>query len=166
MAKLVNKPKEKGSFTSIGLSMDWNNIVAQTEYAKRKLETYSGDTDSWYVMGGYRFGKILPYYSHAKLAVKSDFTNTIPTACASGAPAACTATVRSLNATMESLRTSARGGSQNTDSIGLRWDFMPSADLKVQIDRVKPQGKGLFSQAAAGFKGPVTVGAVAVDFVF
>jgi hypothetical protein len=166
MAKLVNKPKEKGSFTSVGLGMDWNNVVAQGEYAKRKLETYSGDTNSWYAMGGYRFGKFLPYYSHAKLTVKGDFVNTIPTACAAGAAAACTATVRSLYSTMESLRTSAQGGSQSTDSIGLRWDFMNSADLKFQVDRVKPQGKGLFTQAAAGFKGPVTVGAVALDFVF
>jgi hypothetical protein len=166
MAKLVNKPKEKGSFTSVGASMDWNNIVAQGEYAKRKLDNYSGNSNSWYAMGGYRFGKFLPYYSHAKLTTKADFTNTIPTACAAGAPAACTTTVRTLYGTMESLRAGTLGNSQTTDSIGLRWDFMPSADLKFQVDRVKPQGKGLFTQAASGFKGPVTVGAVAVDFVF
>jgi predicted porin len=166
MGMLINKPKEKGSFTSVGLSMDWNNVVAQTEYAKRRLETYSGDTNSWYALGGYRFGKFLPYYSHAKLSVLGDFTNTVPTACPAGYPAACGATVRTLYGTVEALRASAQGGSQSTDSIGVRWDFMSSADLKFQIDRVKPQGKGLFAQPTATFHGPVTVGAVAVDFVF
>jgi hypothetical protein len=166
MGNLVNKPKEKGSFTSVGLSMDWNNVVAQTEYAKRKLQNTSGDSNSWYALGGYRFGKFLPYYSHAKLSVLSDFTNTVPTSCPAGSPAACGATVRTLYGTLESLRTSARGGSQSTDSIGVRWDFMSSADLKFQLDRVKPQGKGLFAQPTAAFHGPVTVGAVAVDFVF
>jgi len=166
MARLIENDKKKGSFTSIGLSMDWNNIVAQTEYAKRKLEGYSNATDSWYAMAGYRFGKLLPYYSHAKLAVKADFVNTVPSACAAGAAAACTPTVRTLRSTMESLRTSSLGQSQSTDTLGLRWDFASSADIKFQIDRIKPQGRGLFVQAVPGFEGPVLVGAVAIDFVF
>ena len=166
MARLVDNHKKKGSFTSAGLGMDWNNIVAQTEYAKRKIDTASGSTDSWYVLAGYRFGKFLPYYSHADLNVKSDFTNTIPASCAAGSPAACTPTVRALSTALESLRTATNNGAQSTDSIGLRWDFMSSADLKFQVDRVKPDPKGLLLRAATGYKGPVTVGAVAVDFVF
>jgi hypothetical protein len=166
MARLVDNHKKKGSFTSAGLGMDWNNIVAQTEYAKRKIDTASGSTDSWYVLAGYRFGKFLPYYSHADLSVKSDFTNTIPASCAAGSPAACTPTVRALSTALESLRTATNNGAQSTDSIGLRWDFMSSADLKFQIDRIKPDPKGLLLRAATGYKGPVTVGAVAVDFVF
>jgi hypothetical protein len=166
MGMLINKPKEKGSFTSIGLSMDWKNIVAQTEYAKRKLESYSGNTNSWYALAGYRIGKFLPYYSHAKLSVPADFNNTIPTTCPAGLPAACGATVRTLYGTMEALRASAQGSSQSTDSIGVRWDVMSSIDIKFQLDRVKPQGKGLFVQSSPTFHGPVTVGAIAVDFVF
>jgi len=166
MARLVDNHKKKGSFTSAGLGMDWNNIIAQTEYAKRKLDTASGSTDSWYVLGGYRFGKFLPYYSHAKLSVSSDFANTVPAACAAGAPAACTPTVRALRNALEGLRTGTNNGAQSTDSIGLRWDFMSSADIKFQVDRVKPDPKGLFLHTAPGFKGPVTVAAVAVDFVF
>ncbi len=166
MARLIENDKTKGSFTSIGLAMDWNNVIAQTEFAKRKLDNYANATDSWYAMAGYRFGKLLPYYSHAKLTSKAEFTNTIPAGCSAGAPAACSATVRTLRATMESLRTSSLGQSQSTDSLGLRWDFTSSADIKFQVDRIEPEGRGLFVQAAPGFKGPVLVGAVAVDFVF
>jgi hypothetical protein len=166
MARLVDNHKKKGSFTSAGLGMDWNNIVAQTEYAKRKIDTASGSTDSWYVLGGYRFGKFLPYYSHAKLSVSSDFANTVPTACAAGSPAACNPTVRALRNSLESLRTGTNNGAQSTDSIGLRWDFASSADLKFQVDRIKPDSKGLFVHTVSGFKGPVTVAAVAVDFIF
>jgi len=166
MARLIDTDHTKGSFTSVGLGMDWNNIVVQTEYAKRKLDTYANATNSWYVMTGYRFGKLLPYYTHAKLGIKAGFANTIPTACAAGAPAACGATVRTLRATVESLRASSLGGAQSTDSLGLRWDFSSSADLKIQVDRIDPAGRGLFVQAQPGFAGPVYVGAVAVDFVF
>lgn len=166
MARLIDNKSKKGTFTSVGASMDWNNIIVQTEYAKRKLESYANASDSWYVLAGYRIGKLLPYYSHARLIAKSDFTDTIPTACAAGAAPACTPTVRALRSTMESLRTTSTGQSQSTDSIGLRWDFASSADIKFQIDRIKPEGKGLFVVPTTAFKGPVTVGAIAVDFVF
>jgi hypothetical protein len=78
-------------------------------------------------MGGYRFGKVLPFASHGRL------TGDV---------------------------------AQATDSIGVRWDAFRSADIKFQVDRVKPEGAGLFNAPRPGFRGPVTVGAVAVDFVF
>jgi len=55
---------------------------------------------------------------------------------------------------------------QSTNSLGLRWDAFRSADIKFQIDRVDPQNKGYFMNAKPGFRGPVTVGAIAIDFVF
>jgi hypothetical protein len=159
---------KKSSFTSLGLGLDWNNIIGQSEYAKRKSDSYINDTTSWYVMGGYRIGKFLPYYSHAKLSVDSVVANTVPTACPAGYPAACTPTLRALSAGVATLRGSGLGqGEQSTDSIGLRWDLYSSADLKFQIDRITPKnGKGLFLNATPGFSHAVTVGTVAVDFVF
>jgi hypothetical protein len=67
---------------------------------------------------------------------------------------------------MNTLTTAIDGTSQTTDSIGVRWDFTTSAALKVQVDRIKPQTNGQFINVQPGFKGPVTVGAVALDFVF
>jgi len=159
---------KKSSFTSLGLGLDWNNIVGQTEYARRKSDSYINDTTSWYVMGGYRIGKFLPYYSHAKLSVDSAVANTVPGACPAGYPAACTPTLRAVSAGVAQLRSSGLGqGEQSTDSIGLRWELYRSADLKFQVDRITPKnGKGLFVNAAPGFGHAVTVGTVAVDFVF
>lgn len=166
MARLLDSRDQKYTFTSVGVSMDWNDIVVQTEYAKRKMpESFLGSSKSWYVLTGYRFGKVLPYYSHAKVTASTS-ANMIPTACATGAPAACTPTVTALHGLMELLGTSISGTGQTTDSIGVRWDFMRSAALKVQIDRIKPETTGLFVNVQPGFKGPVTVGAVAIDFVF
>jgi len=166
MGNLLDYHERKSTFSSVGLAVDWNDIVAQSEYAQRKFDNYANGTTSWYVMGGYRFGKFLPYASHAELKTKSDFANTVPTACPAGYPAVCTTTVQTLYGTMEALRAATLGMSQTTDSVGLRWDAFRSAAIKVQIDRVKPQGAGLFVNAQPGFHGPVTVGAVAVDFVF
>lgn len=118
-------PKMKVSFTAAGLALDWSNVVVQAEYT---IARGAGATSKgWYAMGGYRFGKVLPFASHGRL------TGDI---------------------------------AQTTDSIGVRWDAFRSADIKFQVDRVRPEGAGLFNQAGPGFRGPVTVGAVAVDFVF
>lgn len=159
---------KKASFTSVGLGLDWNNIIGQTEYAKRKTDSYINDTTSWYVMGGYRIGKFLPYYMHGKLMIDSAVANTVPGACPAGYPAACTPTLRALSAGVATLRGTGTGqGEQSTDSLGVRWDLYSSAALKFQVDRIKPKnGKGLFLNATPGFNHAVTVGAVSVDFVF
>jgi hypothetical protein len=159
---------KKASFTSVGASLDWNNIVAQSEYAKRKTDSYLNDTTSWYVMGGYRFGKVLPYYSHAKLSIDGSVANTVPASCPAGYPAACGVTLRTLSGAVAILPvTGLSQGAQTTDTIGVRWDFYRSMALKAQVDRVRPNaGSGLLLNAQAGFRGPVTVGAVALDFVF
>jgi hypothetical protein len=118
-------PSTKVAFTAVGFAMDANNVVLQSEYTQAR--GVSDGSNGWYVMGGYRFGKVLPYYSHGKLT---------------GASA------------------------QKTDSVGVRWDAFRSADIKFQVDRVDPEGLGLFIHPRPGFRGPVTVGTVAVDFVF
>lgn len=158
---------KKASFISLGLGLDWNNLLVQSEYAKRKTDSYVSDSTSWYLMGGYRIGAFLPYYSHASLKADSHVVNTVPGACPAGFPAACTPTLRALSAGVDQMARTRNESEQSTDSIGVRWDFHRSAALKVQIDRIKPRnGQGLFVQAKPGFRGPVTVAAAAIDFVF
>lgn len=167
LAGQIEANEKKATFTSIGLTLDWNDIVVQSEFAKRTTEAYINDTSSWYVMGGYRIGQFLPYYSHSKLSVDDAIVNTVPAACPAGYPAACTPTMQALSAGVSRLPVTGIGqGEQSTDTIGVRWDFASSVALKVQVDRVKPVGAGLLANAKPGFKGPVTVGAVALDFVF
>jgi hypothetical protein len=168
LANDLDLNKKKASFTSAGLGLDWNNVVVQTEYSKRKVDGYVNDTSAWYAMAGYRFGKVLPYVIHSELKIDSIVANTVPAACPAGYPAACTPTMAALSAGVSTLKNTGIGqGEQTTDSIGVRWDFYRSVALKAQIDRVRPQnGTGLFLAPKAGFRDTVTVGAVALDFVF
>ncbi|PHV33628.1 hypothetical protein CSQ94_10300 [Janthinobacterium sp. BJB312] len=167
LADALEVEDKKASFTSVGLGLDWNNVLVQSEYAKRKTDSYVSDSTSWYVMGGYRIGAFLPYYSHASLKADGRVNNTVPASCPAGYPAACTPTLRALSAGVDTLAYTRNQLEQSTDSIGVRWDFHRSAALKVQIDRIKPKnGPGLFVQAKPGFHGSVTVAAAAIDFVF
>ncbi|UVW29577.1 porin [Massilia sp. H6] len=168
LAAEIEAKDKRGQFSSLGMSMDWNNIVVQTEFAKRKSKTYINDTSSWYVMAGYRIGKFLPYYTHSELKIDRAIVNTVPAACPAGFPAACTPTMQALGAGVRRLPNTGVGqGERTTDTVGVRWDFASSVALKAQIDRIKPKnGAGLFINAQPGFNDTVTVGAVALDFVF
>jgi hypothetical protein len=168
LADDIQANEKRAAFSSLGLAMDWNNIVVQTEFAKRKTKAYINDTSAWYLMGGYRMGKFMPYVSHSSLKIDSAVVNTVPTSCPAGYPAACTPTVQALGAGVRRLPNTGVGqGEQSTNTFGVRWDFAGSVALKAQIDRVKPKnGTGLFVNAKPGFNETVTVGAVALDFVF
>jgi hypothetical protein len=164
LANALSVDHKKASFTSVGAGMDWNNLVMQGEYARRKTDSYVNDTASWYLMTGYRLGKVLPYYTHAETKSIGHVTNTVPSSCPAGSAAACDPTLRALSTAVNTVNS---GVIQSNDTIGVRWDFYRSVALKVQIDRVRPTGSaGLLLRAAPGFTGPVTVGAIALDFVF
>ncbi|MFZ6814989.1 hypothetical protein ACO0K3_11025 [Undibacterium sp. Rencai35W] len=147
----------KASFTSLGLGVDWKNMIVQSEYGVRKSESLSlPDTTSWYTMFGYRMGKFTPYYHHA--SVKQDSPRTVAGLPTTGPLAGLTAGANTF-ASLAPIQTS--------NSVGLRWDFSKSADLKLQLDRFSPDsGSGTFLNPKPGFTGPVTVFAAAIDFVF
>jgi hypothetical protein len=148
---------KKIAFTSLGATMDWNNIVVQAEYAQRRAKeaVYIPDTNAWYTMAGYRIGKVLPYYAHAA------YTD----AGSSVTPPATFPKTGPLGSTVYGLLKSAE---QSSDLIGVRWDFAKSIALKVQVDRVKPKTKSgsLIYVPAAGITNNVTVVGAALDFVF
>jgi hypothetical protein len=137
--------------------MDYNNIVGQAEYAKRKTDTrLVQDTSSWYVMLGYRYGKFVPYYMHGD--VKQDSRRSFETLPTTGPLAPLSAAVNGA----------IKSGLQSTNAIGLRWDFYKSAAFKIQMDRIKTRdGSGYFVNAKPGFAGStVNVYAAGIDFVF
>ena len=147
----------KASFTSVGLGLDYKNIVVQAEYGKRKSATLAiPDTSSWYTMFGYRMGAFLPYVVHA--SAKQDSPRTVAGTPTAGPLLAYTYGANAL-ASASPIQTS--------NSLGVRWDFHKSAALKLQFDRMSPEnGPGTFLNAKPNFAGSVNVFAAAVDFVF
>ncbi|MES2126265.1 MAG: porin [Pseudomonadota bacterium] len=146
----------KGSFTSVGTIVDWNNFLVQAEYAVRKTDTrLVMDTTSWYAMFGYRIAKFTPYYYHGDITQQSIRSfSTMPT---TGPLAALTAGVNGA----------IKAALQSTNALGVRWDFSSSAAFKFQVDRISPkEGAGAFINVKPGFKGPVNVYAAGIDFVF
>jgi len=155
----------KASFTGVGFTVDRDNIVMASEYTMRRIKKGAvADTTGWYLMGGYRFGSLLPYVSFSKLKV--DEVN-VPTS--TGLPGALGLGATALQSTQYLA--------QKTTSVGVRWEALRNAAVKVQFDRVqKPaNSNGLFlvenptaaaDQAFQRTKKNINVISVAVDFVF
>lgn len=147
--------KAKGEFLGFGIIVDPGTWLLQSEYTIRKAESFLADSRGWYITGGYRFGKFMPYISVSELKVTSPLTadslvdrNTIGalvsagTACQQAAPAtaanACMVPFTIVNVLSGGVNKSVEGTSygQKNISLGMRWDFLKSAALKFQWDRI------------------------------
>jgi hypothetical protein len=130
------------TFEGLGFLVDHSNILVQAEFARRydSLYQFAANSTGWYAMGGYRFGKVLPYVSYASTTKSTPYYAIY---------------ALSLN--------------QDTQAVGVRWDAFKSADLKFQFERVDPKGTtGIsFTGATPGFGNrDVNVVSLTLDFVF
>ena len=65
---LLSLDKEKGKFTSIGYQYDNGIWVSSNEWTSRMIEDDGMESiDSFYLMGGRRFGDFLPHVTYAQL---------------------------------------------------------------------------------------------------
>lgn len=147
-----NSDKETGTFTGVGVIVDTGDWLLQSEYTVRKVESFLADTTGWYVTAGRRFGKVMPYISLSELKVDSPktapylLTAQEQAALKSLASPAALAATRGLAALPYGLLNSISTGvdktvqgtsyGQKNVSLGVRWDFLKSAAIKFQWDRI------------------------------
>lgn len=143
-------------FTDFGFSYDGTHLTVQGEFDKETAGGFVASADGQYILAGYRVGKFTPYGMFAREKITSARTDTTIPQVGALIPLA-----QGVNQLINSI-----GADQHTISAGIRWDVHESVDLKLQLDRVSPQGNGLFVNPQPGFHGPVTVGSLVVDFVF
>lgn len=137
------------TFTGAGLAVDRDNVVVQAEYVKRRSSQFDRlvGANAWYVLAGYRFGKLLPYVQRADVKPSRDD------------------------------HADALFGPQTSTALGLRWDAFSSAAIKFQAEHVDTHGtrgasfvtpsvRTPFGPVALPVTQPVTTLSVAVDFVF
>ncbi|MET0657834.1 MAG: hypothetical protein ABW110_06715 [Steroidobacteraceae bacterium] len=122
------------------------------------------DYTTGYVSGGVRMGKLTPYATFSKVEFDKE-DHVIPTA---GMPAELAGFADALNTALDGAFTGDR--SQQTLSVGLRWDVYNGFALKAQYDHVMldDNSLGLFANRQPGFDrgGNTNVVGLSVDFVF
>jgi hypothetical protein len=136
------------SFSSIGATLDRNNVVAQAEFIAQHAGATEVDVDGWYTLGGYRLGNWLPYamYAAGQRPPGPSASNPV-----FGNPGG----------------TPLPSQSKHTISVGVRADLIKSVDFKLQVDRETTFPTGApFINVQPGFDDKAFVYSFAVDFVF
>jgi hypothetical protein len=168
MAKRYDLKGNEIGFLSLGGTYDPGQWFVIAEAVKFYGDSLLSDAKAGYATGGYRIGKFTPYATVARLDSDIPFESGIPTARLGGV---LLATARALNA---GVNTSLNNfsGSQDSASVGVRWDFMDNVAFKAQYDRLSigdnSNGRLANTKPALGYKtgSEVDVISFVVDFVF
>ena len=154
------------TFAGVGATYDPGRWFAMAEWARFDTHSIVGRKSAGYASAGARFGKVTPYLTYAKVkgeSPRSDAGLPVAVLLPQVAPLAAQAN-GVLNRQLAALP------SQSTVSLGARWDFMRSAALKLQWDRVRlgAGSYGTFGNVQPDFPlgGRVDVYSAVVDFVF
>jgi hypothetical protein len=111
--------EDKVTFSTVGATMDWFNVVVYAEYFEREIEGSSNlafpNTKGYYTTLGYRIGKFLPHITYASLD-----ENGGPT------PFAL-------------LGTGGIAPVQTSVTAGLRYELGNNAALKFEAKKIEPE---------------------------
>jgi hypothetical protein len=133
-ARLLNE-EDKTVFQNVGLQ--WDNgrflFVAEKNFLTADDQALNADQERTYAMAGVRFGDFLVHYTWAERDdTAPNLSKGMPT---TGAAAALTGGVNAVAASL------VQASEQNT--IGVRWDFTPSAAFKVEYTMQEDNKSGI-----------------------
>ncbi len=145
---------------------DPGNWFVTGEWGRRNLHSAFGESSAWYLSGGYRLANFTPYLTFAEVKPNSaTFDRGLNV---SSLPPDLAAPATGLNAGLNAIL--GKAASQNTISLGSRWDFMRNVDLKLQFDHITlgAGSAGTLINVQPGFQPGATVNvlSIAIDFVW
>jgi hypothetical protein len=160
---LDNKPSP---VLTVGAMYDPGHWFVMGEWGRRNLHSAIGESTAWYVSGGARLAKFTPYLTYAD--TKPNSATSDPGLNVSGLPTYLAGPATLLNAGLNAILSNA--ASQNTVSLGSRWDVMKNVDLKLQYDHVSlgAGSAGTLINLQPDFQrgGTVNLFSLAIDFVW
>ncbi len=153
-------------FLSAGAQYDPGNWFMKAEWGRGESHSVLGERAAWYASGGYRFARFTPYLTYSTVSAGSARSH--PGLTVAAYPPALAPIAAGLNAALNGILAS--NPSQDTLSIGVRWDFMQNLDLKLQYDhsRLGSGSAGDLGNVQTGFTpgGTYNLVSIALDIVF
>lgn len=154
------------SIFTIGASYVPGTWLLMAEWEATHGSAAIPNATSWYVTAGYRINKFTPYLTLSRLTSEQPSEPGISTG---GLPSELAVAAAALNGGLSAVL-QGFSGSQQTVSVGIRWDFLRSADCKLQYERLRTlsDSAGNLTNLQLGFQpgGTVNLFSAAVDFVF
>jgi predicted porin len=138
------------TFSGVGIEAEFGNFFLMSEYAHLEMPvSFQSDQDSWYIGVGYRQNKMTYYFTYGadENTPHYEIVDLLP------GPAAATVIDPVNNVTLGMAVTGATSvvkEDSTTTILGIRYDFHPSAALKVEYtgyDDTLPSNKdgGIFN---------------------
>lgn len=151
------------TFFGLGFSYQLDNIFLASEYTSVKLNNnIIDDMQGWYISTGYQFGKIMPYITYGNSKQKTAYPVTdIPIL----PPQYGGSSLRDNFTTI----TKAFNYSQESISLGVRYDIHKNVALKTQVDRIfynENKRTMYYRDGTESPKGHLDVFSITLDFVF
>jgi len=166
IADRYNVDDKAFEFIALGGRYDPGSWFVMGEWSTSDSRTFLGEARAWYVTGGVRAGAFTPYATFARAGTASATSD--PGLDTASLPPAAAAQAGQLNSALDMLLNST--ARQKRLAVGVRWDFMRNAALKVQYDHIDlDEGSaGVLVNTQPGFQpgGSVNLFSLVVDFVF
>lgn len=151
---------------TVGFSYDPGDWFVMGEIVETDSKGLVASSTSGYVSGGYRWNKLTPFATYARTKSHERSEPGIPTA---GLPLQLAGLAGIIDSTLADLR-NGQITSQQTISLGVRWDLASSFALKAQYDYVDLErgSLGMLVNHQPDFQrgGNLNVLSIALDFVF
>jgi hypothetical protein len=165
-SSLANKYRQNDlvvSALALGAIYDPGNWFVMSEFVAFKGAGLLSNSRSWYASAGYRFGAFTPYATYSSTRAMIHHENIDAT----GAPplaAGAAALSAGLDTTLDTFTPT-----QDTSSVGVRWDAMKNLALKLQYDSIdigtSSTGRFKTFDGVTPSKHPKLI-SIAADFVF
>lgn len=156
VAKAFDSEDAKYTFAGVAVSADLDDYLLMAEATEIKMDNNDQETKAFYVSAARRFGSFMPYVTLERSEVRSnsdlyqDIVFTDPA---------------SLNAALRGAVNAYANGVDVNEylySVGVRYDFHPSAALKVQYTKVDDQR----DEALTGTSRDANLLSFSIDTVF
>ena len=151
---------------SAGLRLEPGNWLFMAEWARVTEANALSKADAWYTTLGYRFNSVTPYLTLAEVNADTPQESGVTT---SGIPAPLAAATDTLNAGLDQFLSQA-SHAQKSISLGIRWDFISNAALKLQYQHIELDEKsaGRLANVQPGFQpgNRANIFSAVIDFVF
>ncbi len=143
-------------FMSLGLSYENSNLLLNGEYFKTDTATIFDNYEGWYINCAYQYKKFMPYIKVGRTKQSVYPENSIPNS-------GMTAPFRQ-GIDMYLL---AAGTKQKSQTIGLRYDLLDNAAVKIQYEHIELDDKiNSFYTHKIPQPGDMNVISLTLDFVF
>jgi hypothetical protein len=151
---------------SAGLRLEPNNWLFIAEWALVTEANALSKAEAWYATLGYRLDSVTPYLTLAE--VNGD-TPREPGVSTSGMPLPLATTTNAMNTGLNQFLSGA-SHAQKSITLGIRWDFISNAALKLQYQHIDFDEKsaGRLANVQPNFEpgNRVNTFSAAIDFVF